>query len=323
MMPRVYICDIIEENGIALLKQKGFEIEINKGGKDLSFESLQKIFSTFDAVITMVYNKIDAKLIKSAAKKLKVISNYAVGTDNIDVRQAQRRKIAVTNTPGVASESVAEHAFSLIAALGKHLFEADRFVRSGKFSKFDPNLFLSKQLWGQTIGIIGLGRIGMFVGQIAHGGYRMKVDYFDIKRSEDFEMVCEAEYMDVEHLLTCADIVTLHVPLLPTTHHLIGKRELKLMKNSAVLINTCRGPVVDEEALIWALREKEIAGAGLDVFEHEPAISRELFALNNVILTPHIASATYETRKKMSEIAARNIIDVFEGREPVGLVKTN
>ena len=320
-MPKIYICDIIEENGIALLRQKGFEIEINKGAKDLSFETLQKIFSSYDAVITMINNKIDAKLIKSASKKLKVISNYAVGIDNIDVKEAQRRKIIVANTPGVASESVAEHAFSLIAALGKHLFEADRFVRSGKFSKFDPNLFLSKQLWGQTIGIIGLGRIGMFVGQIAHGGFRMKVDYFDIKRSEDFEMVCEAQYMDIEHLLTRADIVTLHVPILPTTHHLIGKRELKLMKNSAILINTSRGPVVDEEALIWALREKEIAGVGLDVFEHEPDVSRELFAFENVILTPHIASATYETREKMSEIAAQNIIDVFEGKEPAGLVK--
>src|SRR3989338_610470 len=322
-MPKVYICDVIEENGIASLKQKGFEVEINKSGKDLDFENLQKIFSSCDAVVTMVYNKIDAKLIKSASKKLKVISNYAVGFDNIDVKEAQKRKIVVTNTPGVASESVAEHAFSLIIALNKHLFEADRFVRSGKFSRFDPNLFLSNQLWGQTIGIIGLGRIGMFVGQIAYGGFRMKITYFDVKRSEDFELVCNAQYGDVESVIKRADIVTIHVPLLPSTHHLIGRRELKLMKNSAFLINTSRGPVVDEEALIWALMEKKIAGVGLDVFEHEPAVSRELFAFENVILTPHIASATYETREKMSEITAQNIIDVFEGKDPVGLVKTD
>ena len=267
-MPKVYICDVIEENGIASLKQKGFEVEINKSGKDLDFENLKNIFSSYDAVITMIYNKIDSKLIKSASKKLKIISNYAVGFDNIDVKTAQNRKIAVTNTPGVASESVAEHVFSLIAALNKHLFEADRFIRSGKFSRFDPNLFLSNQLWGQTIGIIGLGRIGMFVGQIAYGGFRMKITYFDVKRSEDFELVCNAQYGDVESVLKRADVVTIHVPLLPSTHHLFGRRELKLMKNSAILINTSRVPVVDEEALIWALREKEIAGVGLDVFEY-------------------------------------------------------
>ena len=149
----------------------------------------------------------------------------------------------------------------------------------------------------------------------------MKVIYYDVKRAEDFELVCDAEYCQVEYILKHADIVSLHVPLLPSTHHLISRRQLKMMKNSAILINTSRGPVVDEKALVWALREKEIAGAGLDVFEHEPNISRELFAFDNVILTPHIASATIETRQKMSQITAQNIIDVFKGKEPAGLVK--
>ena len=320
-MPKVYICDLIEESGIRLLSQYGFEVEINRSGKGLNFEELKPIFSAYDAVVTMVYNQVDANLIKSASTKLKIIANYAVGYDNIDLKAALSKNIAVANTPGVASESVAEHAFSLICALNKNLLEANTFTRAGKFTRFDPNLFLSRQLWGQTIGIIGLGRIGMFVGQIAYGGFKMKVIYYDVKRAEDFELVCDAEYCQVEYILKHADIVSLHVPLLPSTHHLISRRQLKMMKNSAILINTSRGPVVDEKALVWALREKEIAGAGLDVFEHEPNISRELFAFDNVILTPHIASATIETRQKMSQITAQNIIDVFKGKEPAGLVK--
>lgn len=320
-MASVYICDVIEENGINLLKSHGFTFDINKSGRDLSFDELKKVFSKYDAVVTMVNNKIDEKLIKSASRKLKVIANYAVGFDNIDIKSAAKRKITVCNTPGVASESVAEHTFALVLALNKHLFAADRFVRSGKFFKFDPNLFLSAQLWGQTIGVIGLGKIGTFVAQIAYGGFRMKVLYFDKKRSEDFELIYGAQFRDIEMILTHSDIVTLHIPLTDETRHLIGRRELKLMKKSAILINTARGPIVDEEALIWALREKEIAGCAIDVFEREPQISHELFTFDNVIVTPHTASATIETREKMSQIAAQNIIDVFEGGEPLGLVR--
>jgi len=320
-MPKVYICDIIEENGINLLRSCGFIIDINKSGKDLTFDELEKVLSSYDAVITMVNNKIDERLIKSAARTLKVIANYAVGVDNIDLETSRKKKIVVCNTPGVASESVAEHTIALIFALKKRLFAADNFVRSGRFFKFDPNLFLSRQLWGQTLGVVGLGGIGTFIAQIAYGGFRMKVLYFDTERSEDFELIYSAQFCDVETILKQADVVTLHVPLTPETRHLIGRRELKLMKNSAILINTARGPIVDEEALIWALREKEIGGVALDVFEHEPQIDRELFTFDNVIVTPHIASATIETRQKMSEITAQNIIDVFEGKEPMGLVK--
>src|SRR3989344_483419 len=299
-MRTVYICDVIEENGINLLRAKDFNVEINKSGKDLSPDQLKEIFGKYDAVISMVYNKIDQKLIKLASGKLKIIANYAVGYDNIDIEAAMKKKIVVANTPGVASESVAEYTFSLIFALTKHLFSADRFIRSGKFAKFDPNLFLSRQLWGQTIGIIGLGRIGTFVAQIAYSGLRMKILYSEPQRAEDFDLLYEAQFLPIEDILKSADIVSLHVPLTPLTVHLIGRRELKLMKKSAILINTARGRIVDEEALIWALREREIAGAGLDVFEYEPQISGELMRLSNVIMTPHIASATYETRGKKS-----------------------
>src|SRR3989344_6925188 len=321
-MPKVYVAGKIQDNGIELLKRKGFKVDLNLTDKDLTREELKDIFSKYDAVITMPTDNVDSDLLSSASKNLKVIANYAVGYDNIDERAAKKSDIVVCNTPGVANEAVAEHTFAMIFALNKQLKVADRFVREGNFKQWDPNAFLSHQLWGQTIGIIGLGRIGTFVGQIAYGGFRMHILYYDIARSEDFELLCEASYTDIRSLLGLSDIVTLHVPLTAETRGMISTAEFKLMKKSAILINPSRGPIVDEQALIWALKEKEIAAAGLDVYEHEPNVSAELIKMNNVILTPHTASATIETREKMSEITAKNIIDVFEGREPVGLVKT-
>ncbi len=196
-------------------------------------------------------------------------------------------------------------------------------MRSGKYHKWDPQAFVSPQIWGKTVGIIGLGRIGTYVGHIAYGGFKMNILYHDIVRSEDFELLTEAKYVSLEHLLKEADFVTLHVPLSDKTRHLIGKRELALMKEAAVLINTARGPVVDEEALIDFLRKKKIAMAGLDVFENEPHIPHELTTLSNVVLTPHIASATVETRDEMSRLVAENIIAVFEGKNPPGIIKVS
>ena len=319
-MPKVYVAGKIQDNGIELLKRKGFKVDLNLTDKDLTREELKDIFSKYDAVITMPTDNVDSDLLSSASKNLKVIANYAVGYDNIDERAAKKSDIVVCNTPGVANEAVAEHTFAMIFALNKQLKVADRFVREGNFKQWDPNAFLSHQLWGQTIGIIGLGRIGTFVGQIAFGGFKMHILYFDIARSEDFELLCEAEYTDMRSVLSLSDIVTLHVPLTTDTRGMISTEELKLMKKTALLINTSRGPVIDEKALIWALKEKEIAGAGLDVYEREPEVSAELIKMSNVILTPHTASATIETRERMSELVAQNIIDVFEGREPVGLV---
>ena len=181
--------------------------------------------------------------------------------------------------------------------------------------------FISPQIWGKTIGIIGLGKIGTFVAQIAFGGFRMKILYFDLERAEDFELITEAKQVSIPELLRESDIVTLHCPLTEKTKHLIGAEELRTMKKTAILINTSRGPVIDEAALITALKDNVIAAAGLDVYEHEPNVPEELRTMPNVILTPHSASATSETREAMSRIAAENIIAVFEGREPFGLVK--
>lgn len=320
-MPRVFICHPIPDIGIRMLTNKGFKVQSAKDANELTEADLSKALSEYDAVITLITNKISDKIISCASGKLKVIANYAVGYDNIDVAAANLRGIAVCNTPGVASESVAEHTFSLILALNKMLFEQDEYTRRGKYKKWDPDLYLSHQVWGQTIGIIGLGRIGTFVGQIAYGGFRMKILYFDVKRAEDFELIYEAQYKSVDEILKEADIVSLHVPLSEKTKHLISKNQFKLMKKSAYLINTARGPIIDEKALVWALKEKLIAGTGLDVYENEPDFSKELTKMTNVILTPHTASATFETRDQMARISAQNVIDVFEGKEPQGLVK--
>lgn len=319
--PKVYISGKIANNGLRILQNKGYLVDINDSGNDLSRDKLEKVIASYDAVITMITDSIDKNLLKSASDKLKVISNYAVGFDNIDVEEANKKGVTVCNTPGVASESVAEHTFAMIFALSKQLIKANKFVLDGKYKKWDPNAFLNHQLWGQTIGIIGLGRIGTFVGQIAYGGFRMKILYHDLVRAEDFEMLTEAEYCGLDQILKEADIVTIHLPLTSSTKHLIGRGELKKMKNSAMLINTARGPIVDEEALVLALEEGEIAAVGLDVFEFEPKFSAELATMDNVILTPHIGSATFETREKTSEIAAQNIIDFFEGKTPIGLVR--
>ncbi len=320
---KIYITSQIPDTCARHLEKKGYKVDVNDSGKGLTKKELCDVFSKYDAVVTTVPDHVDEDIIDSASKKLQLIANYAVGFDNINVLYAKRRGIVVANTPGVAGESVAEHTFALILACSKRLITADKFVRLGKYHRWDPMAFLTPQIWGKTIGIVGLGRIGTYVGHIAFSGFQMKILYHDIVRSEDFEMLTEAKFRSLDSLLREADVVSLHVPLIPTTHHLIGKREFMLMKPSAILVNTARGPVVDEKALIWALSEKKIAMAGLDVYENEPHIGHELTTLGNVILTPHIASATVETREAMAKITAENIIAVFEGKDPPGLVKVS
>lgn len=319
-MPKVFITGEIENIGVDLLKHHGFEVKTNDQ-HNLPHSQIIEIFSRFDAVITLVSDKIDEEVIRAASPDFKVISNYATGFDNIDVLAAKRRGIVVTSTPGVSAAAVAEHTFMLIMACVKRVIEADRFVRLGKYCRWDPNLFVSPQIWGKTIGIVGLGHIGSYVASIAFGGFKMKVLYHDINSSPDFEMLTEAQQASLERLLKDSDVVSMNLPLTDKTRHMIGREELKLMKDTAILVNTGRGATIDEEALIWALKEKVIRGAGLDVFEDEFHIPHELTTLGNVVLTPHIASATIEARDAMSKLAARNVIDVFEGKEPEGIVK--
>lgn len=322
-MNTVFICGPIEEIGTETLKKKGFSVDAVQAREKITGEHLKEIFARYDAVVTMVYNKVDEAILAAASPKLKIIANYGVGYDNIDVLAAKQKGIVVANTPAVAGESVAEHTFALILACAKRLVEADRYVRSGLYHGFDPKAFVSPQVWGQTIGIVGLGRIGTYVGHIAYGGFKMNILYYDVTKSEDFEMLTEAKFSSLDELLKNSDIVSLHVPLNEKTKHMIGRDQFMLMKNSAILINTARGPIINEQDLIWALNEGEIGAAGLDVFEDETNIPHELKTTSKVILTPHTASATQETRDAMSRITAQNIIDVFSGKNPVGAIKTS
>ena len=320
-MPKIYVTRSISEEGIELLKKKGFQVDINPEDKVLSRDELKKAVSGYDGLLCLLTDKIDGEVLDAAGKQLKIVANYAVGYDNIDIKAAAERKIYVTNTPGVLTEAVAEHTFALLMSVAKRMVEAGDFVRAGKYKQWEPKGFLGPQIWGKTIGIVGLGRIGSFVAQIAHGGFNMEVLYHDVTKNEEFEMRFSAKYREMPELLRESDFVTIHVPLLPETHHLIGAKELGTMRESAILVNTSRGPVVDEIALVEALKSKKIAGAGLEVYEHEPDLTAGLADLPNVALTPHTASATNEARSGMSRIAAENIIAALEGKTPPNLVK--
>ena len=255
-----------------------------------------------DAIVSLLTDPIDEKIF-AAAPRLKIVANVAVGVDNIDLDAARARKIHVTNTPDVLTDSTADLTWALILGLARRVVEADAFLRAGRYKKFDFDLLRGMELSGKTLGIIGPGRIGKAVAKRARG-FGMKVLFAKRDRTER------------DRLLKESDIVSLHCPLSSETHHLIGARELKRMKRSAFLINTTRGPVVDEAALAKALRAGEVAGAGLDVFEKEPLVHRGLLGRKNVVLLPHIGSATDEARGKMVAIAFRNVREALAGRVP-------
>jgi len=319
---KIYITRKIPEIGIKKLQEKGYEVDINPEDRVLSKEELISALKTkpYDAVLCLLTDKIDDDVF-AAVPKAKIFVNYAVGYDNIDLEAAKKHKKIITNTPGVLTETVAEHTFALLISIARRIVEADKFTREGKYDGWAPMLFLGSDLLGKTLGVVGLGRIGSRVAYHARKGFDMNVIYYDIKRNEEFEKEFDAEYKEkVEEVLKEADFVSLHVPLLDSTRHLINEERLRMMKSSAYLINTSRGPVVDEKALVKILREKVIKGAALDVFEEEPKLADGLAELDNIILTPHIASATEETRSKMSEMAAENIISALEGRTPPNLV---
>ncbi len=308
--PKVFICRSFPGPGIELLKDR-YAVTLHKKNSVLSNWQLKRAVRGADAIVSLLTDHIDAKVMDAAGPQLKVIANYAVGFDNIDIQAAKDRKIIVTNTPGVLTQAVAEHTFALIMAVARRVVEADKFTRANKYRQWEPELLLGPELKGKTLGIIGLGRIGGVVAQIAQG-FGMNVIYTDEHRSKELEKEYKVTYHQLETVLKEADVISLHVPLLPTTRHLIDEHELSLMKKTAMIINTSRGPIIHEQALIHALVQKKIWGAGLDVFEREPGISRRLEQLDNVVLTPHIASATSEARHAMSEIVAKNVIAVLD-----------
>lgn len=328
-MAHIIITQQIPENAHEMFKKAGHRVEVLSKDGPLPHAELKKKVAGADAIVSVLTDKIDGELMDSAGKKLKIIANYAVGFDNIDVKEAKKRAIVVTNTPGVLTESVAEHSVALMFAVAKRIVESDTFVREGKYKHWMPNGFtssesekngLGQQLWGKTIGIVGLGRIGSMLAEICYRGLRMRVLYHDMKHDERLEMELGAEYHLLPTLLERADVVSINVPLMPTTRHLISGKELLLMKKTAILINTSRGPVVDEKALVSALKNGEIAGAGLDVFENEPNLAEGLKDLPNVVLTPHTASATLEARTQMATIVAENVIQVLAGKPAINPV---
>ena len=256
-----------------------------------------------DGLLCLLTDRIDAELLEHA-KGLRIVANMAVGTDNVDLEAARRLGISVSNTPDVLTDATADLAFALLLAAARKLVWADRLVRAGGFTGWSPELGVGVDVTERTLGIVGFGRIGRAVAERAQG-FRMQV--LEHRRSGG---------VPLDELLECSDFVSLHVPLTPETRHLIGEAELARMKPTAVLINTARGPIVDEAALVRALRERRIAGAGLDVFEREPALEAGLAALPNVVLSPHLGSATVATRERMAEIAAQNIVACARG-EPL------
>lgn len=318
---KVFITRKIPENGIRLLKQKGHKVKVGSQVRNLAAKEIAIKGKGADALLCLLTDTIDGKLMDALGPQLKVIANYAVGFDNIDVGAARKRSIQVTNTPGVLTEAVAEHAVALIFGIVRRLAESDRFVRAKKYKGWEPELFLGEELQGKILGIVGHGRTGCRVADILQKGLGMKVLYYDVVRDKKAEARCGIQYASFFGLLKKADVVSLHVPLLPSTRHLISRKELSAMKKTAYLINTSRGPVVDEKMLVKAMKKNWITGAALDVFESEPAFTPGLLDLENVLLTPHIASATRETRKKMAELAAKNIIAVLSGKKPQNPVR--
>lgn len=316
-MKNVYITRIIPQIALDMLQEKGYSIDVYAKDQvptqEEIIEALQR--KSYDAVISLLTDKIDSKLF-DAAPSVKLYANYATGYDNIDVAEAKKRGIFITNTPGNYAYCIAEHTMALMLGLTTRTVEADDFVRAGKYQGWSPMNFVGTDLQGKTLGLIGAGRIGERVAHHASRGFDMNVIYYDVTRNERIEKEYGAKYFEnVEDVLKQADIVSLHVPLLDSTHHLMNEARLKTMKPSAFLINTSRGPVVDENALVVALKNGTIRGAGLDVFEFEPKLAEGLAQLPNVILTPHIASARESARTEMAKIAAENVISFLETGE--------
>lgn len=316
--PNVYITRKIPEPAIELLRQY-FDIEINPNDCVLPREELLSKVKGRDAVLCLLTDSIDAEVFDAAGEQCRIFANYAVGYNNIDINEATKRGIIVTNTPGVLDNATADHAWALLFAVSRRIVEADKHTREGKFKGWGPMFFLGRDITGKKLGIVGAGRIGSNFAKKAKG-FDMEILYTSTKPNSDMDKNLGARYVDKETLLREADFVSLHLPLLPSTKHYIGENEFKMMKKTAVLINTSRGAIVDEKALVKALKNGEIWGAGLDVFENEPLIEPELLELDNIVVAPHIASATIETRTNMGLIAAQNIVNVLNGEKPLTCV---
>jgi glyoxylate reductase len=317
--PKVYVTRELPERGLKIIKER-FDAEVWPEYAPPPKKTIIEKAKDVDALATLLSDKIDAEVF-DAAPKLKMIAQLAVGFDNVDVQEATKRGIYVSNTPEVLTDTTADFAWTLLMALARRVVEADKYVRMGKWKVgWHPAMLQGRDVYGATMGIVGAGRIGYAVAKRATG-FSMKILFYDVIPRPEMEKDFGAKKVDLDELLKQSDFVSVHVPLMKETHHLINAEKLRLMKKTAYLINNSRGPVVDEKALYEALNEGRIAGAGLDVFEQEPtSLANPLLKLDNVVVAPHISSASYETRSKMAEMVADNLIAFFEGKKPPNLI---
>jgi len=312
---KVLITAKLPGNAEDFLKKKGFSVVVNKKSDTLSREELIKKAKNVDAIITLLNDKIDKDVIDNL-KNCKIISNYAVGYNNIDVEYARGKGITVTNTPDILTDATADLAMALILTIARKLFEAENFLRQGKFKGWRPDLMLGMDLKGKTLGIVGMGRIGFAVAKRAFA-FGMKIIYYSRKEKPNAKLELKARKVTLNKLMKTADFISLHLPLTEKTRNLLNSEKLDLMKPTAILINTARGEVIDEKHLIRLLKRKKIFSAGFDVYSNEPNLNKELFTLDNVILLPHIGSATVETRAEMAMLAAKNVAAVLNGKKPL------
>lgn len=318
MAARVYVTRPLFDETVEKLKRE-FEVGLNAEDRVLSKSELISHLKDVDGALTMVTDTIDGEVL-AAALKLKVVANFGVGFDNVDLKAAAQAGVVVTNTPGVLTETTADFAWTLIMAAARRVVEGDRVARSGNFTAWGPKMLLGYDVYGKTLGLVGLGRIGQAVARRA-AGFNMKVVFHGAGPiPEQVVKDLRVTRVPLEELLRISDFISLHVPLLHETKHLLNDRTFALMKPTCIVVNTSRGPVVDEKALGRALKSGKIAAAGLDVFEREPEIEPELRQLDNVVLAPHIASASHETRLKMSMMAADNLLASLKGNRPPNFV---
>ncbi|MFL5590631.1 MAG: 2-hydroxyacid dehydrogenase [Ktedonobacteraceae bacterium] len=321
--PKILVTQKVPDPAYSPLEAIG-DVEANmEEGNIWPYEELLRRGPGHDYIYSLLTDNIDARFLEACAAStpsLKMVANMAVGFNNIDVETATRLRIAVSNTPGVLSDTTADLAFALLMATARRIPEAERFLRAGKYKGWGPLLFCGADVHGSTLGLIGAGRIGKLVARRS-SGFDMKVLYYDVYRMQpEEEATYHMTYMPMEDVLGQSDFISVHTPYMPSTHHLISERELKMMKPTAILINTARGPIVDEKALVRALQSKTIAAAGLDVFENEPAVEPELLSMENAVLLPHIASASLKTRTLMATMASDNIVAHYKGERPPNIV---
>lgn len=310
--PSVYVTRLIPQEGINLL-QSECQVEINPDDRPLTRQELLENVQGRDGILCLLTDKIDAEVF-DAVKSVKGVANYAVGYDNIDVPEATKRGIPVSNTPGVLTDATAEMAWALLFAVCRRVVESDAVMRSGQWQGWGPLQFIGGDVTGATLGIVGAGRIGTAMA-LKSKGFQMKVLYSDAIRNEVLEQQLQAEKVDFDTLLEQSDYVSIHVPLMPETRHLFGRNAFQRMKKTAYLINTSRGPVVNEAELVDALQTGKIAGAALDVYENEPLVTEGLKDLKNVVITPHTASATISSRGGMARLAATNLLAMLKGEK--------